>query len=234
MLASDDSITIGKGTYLAETRRPYFEHDMSSEYDSVHLSNYLKLSGMVLSDGFDMLHDAWLRDEQNHYVGLREIYHRLYDVSRDDIDIQIMGRIPDFTPISHLIEDEFSLLVAVAFDEITSARAYAYDRDTFAELGGEPFLRWVKYAGRDEGVHARNALELLKHEHGHRLKEIPDRVDAICSYELVGDVSYHGTFLFDHDTDDFSKDLLAESGRTLCSFFKQEREFEDLYRRLQF
>ena len=189
---------------------------------------------MEFSSGFQALHDAWLRDEQNHYVGLREIYHRLYDVPIPEIDHMIKTRVPNFGPIAHLIEDEFSLLVAVAFDEITSARAYAYDRDTFENLGGAPFLQWVKFAGRDEGVHARNAMEFLKHAHAHRLGEVSERVDAICNYELAGEVVYNGTFLFDHDTDDFSKDLLMESGRTLCSFFNQEREFEELFARLQF
>ncbi|MBB4189037.1 hypothetical protein GGE07_005717 [Sinorhizobium terangae] len=234
VLGPDGSAPVGKWTELAEERRPYFEHDMSSEYDSIHLLNYLKSQGMLLSDGFKTLHEAWLRDEQNHYAGLREIYHRLYDTPREEIDRKIKGRIPDFRPIAHLIQDEFSLLVAVAFDEITSARAYAYDRDTYTALGGEPFLTWVKYAGRDEGVHARNALELLKYAHGHRLNELAERVDAICQYELAGDLHYHGTFLFDHDTDDFSKELFVESGRTLCSFFNHEREFADFCAQLQF
>lgn len=224
----------GRGTALAEERRSYFEHDMGSEYDSIHLSSYLLSQDIEFSSGFQSLHDAWLRDEQNHYVGLREIYHRLYDVSVDNVDQMIKTRIPVFDPIAHLIADEFSLLVAMAFDEITSARAYAYDRDTFENLGGAQFLQWVKFAGRDEAVHARNAMELLKHAHAHRLDEVAERVDAICNYELAGEVVYSGTFLFDHDTDDFSKDLLMESGRTLCSFFNQEQEFEELFARLQF
>lgn len=234
VLGSNDFSPPGKGSPLADERRSYFEHDMSSEYDSIHLSNHLKSRNTSFSNGFMDLHEAWLRDEQNHYVGLREIYHRLYDVPIEDIDRMIKTRIPNFEPIAHLIEDEFALLVAMAFDEITSARAYAYDRDTFESLGGAPFLQWVKFAGRDEGVHARNAMELLKHEHADRLEEVSEQVDKICNYELAGTVVYNGTFLFDHDTDDFSNDLLMESGRTLCSFFNQEREFAELFERLQF
>lgn len=137
-----------------------------------------------------------------------------------------MSRKPNFEPIAHLIPGEFSLLVAIAFDEITSARAYAHDRNTFFQLGGTPFLTWVKYAGRDEAVHARNALKLLEHRHSHRRNDIAAQVEAICNYDLVGQIEYHGTFLFDHDTDDFSKSLLAESGRTLCSYFNQGTAFE--------
>lgn len=176
---------------------------------------------------------TWLRDEQNHYIGLRQIYHKIYGDNIKEIDAIIKSRKPDFTPISHLLKDEFSILIAIAFDEITSARAYAQDRETYEAIGGKAMLDWVKLAGRDEGVHAGNALSLIRYNHRSRLSEIPEHVRLICDYETKDNVTYHGTFLFDHDTDDFSRELLEKSGDTLCSHFNRRTDFSDLISRLE-
>lgn len=218
---------------LRAARRSYFFHDMTSEYDSVHLQKYMVENKINLSDEFWNMCKFWLRDENNHYIGLRRINNLLYGESIESIDERVMSRIPNFEPIKHLIDDEFKILVSIAFDEITSARAYAYDRKNYEKLGGSAFLKWVKYAGRDEACHAHNALSLLSHNYGSRLSEIHEHVDRICQYDLTGEVSYHGTFLFDHDTDDFSSDLLRESGNTLCSYFGQGDEFGKLIKRLE-
>lgn len=218
---------------LRTIRRPYFFHDMSSEYDSKHLAKYLAESDIDLSDEFWNMCEVWLRDEQNHYVGLRRINNLLYGEAVENIANRVTSREPNFEPIQHLIEDEFKILVSIAFDEITSARAYAYDRNAYETLGGKTFLKWVKYAGRDEGCHANNALSLLAHSYGNRLNEVHEHVEKICQYDLTGNVDYHGTFLFDHDTDDFSNDLLKESAKTLCSYFGQGDEFSKLIENLE-
>lgn len=234
ILATLPQATSTATSALAEKRQDYFFHDMCSEYDSIHLSEFLRSSDIELSDDFWHLCSYWLRDENNHYRGLRRIYSQLYGGTTGEIAELVEARRPDFAPISKLIGSEFHVLICVAFDEITSARAYAKDREAYAELGGEPFHTWVKYAGRDEAVHARNALELIRHRYSHRLDEIPDHVERICDYDLKGDRAYYGTFLFDHDTDDFSKELLIESARTLCSFFDKGPEFDTMLRQANF
>ena len=131
ILSGSKIATSAEALKLRAARRSYFFHDMSSEYDSKHLAKYLAESNISLSDEFWNMCEVWLRDEQNHYVGLRRINNLLYGESIEDIDSRVTSRQPDFKPIQHLIDDEFRILVSIAFDEITSARAYAYDRGAY-------------------------------------------------------------------------------------------------------
>ncbi len=221
------------GSLIAESRE-YLFHDMCAEYDSANLSDYLATSNIELSNEFWNMCEVWLKDEQNHYVGLRRINNLLYAESVEDLDRRVKSRKCCFDAIEHLISDEFKILVCIAFDEIVSARSYAYDREEYEIMGGDHFLQWVKYAGRDEGCHANNALTLLVNRHGDNLHKVRDHVRQICEYELVGDIEYHGTFLFDHDASgEIPKDMLVDAGRTLCSFFEQGEDFEVLLKDLE-
>ncbi|MCY1553441.1 hypothetical protein D9M68_899250 [compost metagenome] len=60
------------------------------------------------------------------------------------------------------MSDEFTILVSIAFDEITSTRAYKQDFKLFDSLGPRCLSTWIRNAARDEAAHYGNALKLIK------------------------------------------------------------------------
>ncbi|MBK5010590.1 hypothetical protein IAE33_002450 [Pseudomonas sp. S60] len=195
-----------------EARREHFWHDMNSEFDSKHFLLYLmRRSDLTLSDDFLEFACLWHLDEQNHYRGLRKINSVLYGIPESKIDEFVASRQPDFTSIDQFLIDEFSILLSIAFDEVTSTRAYRQDFPLFDSLGPRCLSVWVRNAAKDEAAHYGNAIRLLKLSHRRRFNELPALLDRIVNFETAKDFAYHSTFLFDHDTDDFSQALLASS-----------------------
>lgn len=205
-------------------RQENFWHDMSSEFDSKHFLLYLlKRRDLKLSDEFLEFVCLWHLDEQNHYRGLRKINSVLYGKSEEIIERQIKAREPNFKSISAFLADEFTILLSIAFDEITSTRAYKQDFDFFDSLGPSCLSTWIRNAARDEAAHYGNAIKLLKLHHQPRLKEAPDILDSILAYETSQTFTYNNTFIFDHDTDDFSHDLLLHSKNTIIEVLRRDR-----------
>jgi len=197
-------------------RQQHFWHDMSSEFDSKHFLNYLmKRKDLSLSDDFLEFICLWHLDEQNHYRGLRKINSVLYNESEESIEQKIKSREPNFDPISHFLCDEFTILLSIAFDEITSTRAYKQDFYLFDALGPACLSNWVRNAARDEAAHYGNAIKILKLNHTSRFEEANNILDNIVNFESSGTFNYHNTFIFDHDTDDFSSSLLNRSRSTV-------------------
>ncbi|RCL24830.1 hypothetical protein C6A77_15215 [Pseudomonas sp. AFG_SD02_1510_Pfu_092] len=205
-----------------EARQQHFWHDMSSEFDSKHFLNYLmKRTDLNLSDEFLEFVCLWHLDEQNHYRGLRKINSVLYNQSENLIDQRIKSRKPDFGSVSTFLRDEFTILLSIAFDEITSTRAYKQDFDLFDSLGPCCLSTWIRYAARDEAAHYGNAMKLLKLHHSCRFEEAPRFLDDIINFETSHRFTYQNTFIFDHDTDDFSLDLLNRSRHTILELLRR-------------
>ncbi|MCI0912852.1 hypothetical protein ACIPZC_14910 [Pseudomonas sp. NPDC089743] len=199
-----------------KSREENFWHDMSSEFDSKHFLTYLlSRNDLDLSDEFLEFVCLWHLDEQNHYRGLRKINSVLYGQSEASIDERIRSREPDFRSIAPFLADEFTVLLSIAFDEITSTRAYKQDFNLFDSLGPDCLSTWIRNAARDEAAHYGNAIKLLKLNHSSRFEEAPDLLDNIVSYESSQAFLYQNTFIFDHDTDDFSTALLNHSRSTI-------------------
>lgn len=189
---------------------------MSSEFDSKHFLTYLlKRPDLQLSDEFLEFVCLWHLDEQNHYRGLRKINSVLYAQSEASIDEKIRSRKPDFDSIAPFLCDEFTILLSIAFDEITSTRAYKQDFYLFDSLGPLCLSTWIRNAARDEAAHYGNAMKLLKLNHSSRFEEAPRLLDNIVSFESSQGYAYKNTFIFDHDTDDFSTALLNHSRSTI-------------------
>ena len=193
---------------------------MSSEFDSKHFLRYLlDRKDLALTDAFIEFICLWHLDEQNHYRGLRKINSVLYQRSECEIHAEINSRKPNFDKISPLLSDEFTILVSIAFDEITSTRAYKQDFKLFDSLGPRCLSTWIRNAARDEAAHYGNALKLIKLNHSSRLPELSEILNNIVSFETSEDFNYHNTFIFDHDTDDFSHELLVCSKNTILEVF---------------
>ncbi|MGF6653573.1 hypothetical protein OKW34_004162 [Paraburkholderia youngii] len=209
---------------IIKSRQEYFWHDMGSEFDSKHFLIYLmNRSDLQLSDDFLEFVCLWHLDEQNHYRGLRKINSVLYGFREDDIDKEIKSRRPEFEAVSSFMVDEFTILASIAFDEITSTRAYKQDFKLFDNLGPDCLSVWIRNATKDEAAHYDNAMKLLKKNHSSRFDELPAILGKIVGFETSDGFRYNNTFIFDHDTDDFSNELLNDSKNTILEAFGREK-----------
>lgn len=209
---------------VIKSRQEHFWHDMSSEFDSKHFLIYLmNRSDLDLSDELLEFVCLWHLDEQNHYRGLRKINSVLYGFREEDIDKEIKSRQPEFELISSFMVDEFTILVSIAFDEVTSTRAYKQDFKLFDSLGPDCLSVWIRNAAKDEAAHYGNAMKLLKKNHSSRFEELPELLDKIVSFETSDGFGYNNTFIFDHDTDDFSNELLIDSKNTILEVLGREQ-----------
>lgn len=62
----------------------------------------------------------------------------------------------------------------------------------------------------------------MKKNHSSRFNELPVILDKIVSLETSDEFGYNNTFIFDHDTDDFSNELLIGSKNTILEVLGRE------------
>lgn len=175
-------------------------HSLSSEYDARHLSTFLRESALDLSGAFWSLESAWAEDEHRHYRALRWLYSHIYSVDESQLDAQLQQRQPNFDPLRPLLRDEFSLCVILAFDELASARSYARDRARFRPLGTAA-VRLFHWAARDEFLHCRNAVDLVRARHADRLADVPTVLAQAIAHDTSPQRRYDATFLLDQIPD---------------------------------
>ena len=73
-----------------------------------------------MSPSFLAMLKLWLEDELKHYEALRRTYHCLAGVDFAEMDYVFEKRSPNLEPIQILLQDEFTILVTLMFDEIGS------------------------------------------------------------------------------------------------------------------
>ena len=209
---------------LIEEKRSNLWHDMSSEFDSKHFLNFIfTKTELQPSDNFVEFACLWHLDEQNHYRGLRQINSVLYGISETDIDARMNSRTPNFASISHFLNDEFSILISIAFDEYTSTRAYQQDFPVFDQFGPDCLSAWIRNAARDEATHYGNAIKILKKNHQHRFAEVEEFIARLIIHETSEDFRYENTFILDHDTDDFSLSMFEESRNAITRSLRGDK-----------
>jgi hypothetical protein len=192
--------------------------DLSTEYDARHFEDFVLQQNIDITDEFWDLCSAWKYDEQQHYDALKRIVSLLYDVPEAAVDARMLEQIPDFSAIASFFTEEFRILILLAFDEVISAQGYLDDVPMYDSFGPKGITEWVKNASKDEAVHARNALTLIRYRHAHRIPEVPGVVDEILDYLLKGKNGYRGTFVLDDDYDEVSFRMAADS---VCGFFSR-------------
>jgi hypothetical protein len=171
--------------------------DVYSEGDSESLYDYIMIRQDFLSPGFRSMLELWLEDELKHYQALRRVYHCVAGVSFADMDQQFSARIHEIQPIELLLTDEFTLLVAMMFDEIGSVYSYRRDLQEYYRHFGAAIRQIGHHLVKDEGMHFNNAAELLLTQHCHRLGEVQNLLEQISSLEQsLG--KYYQTFFLDH------------------------------------
>jgi hypothetical protein len=182
--------------------------DMCAEYDARNLFSWINDSGLVLSEETTETLSYWYKDEVNHYQGLRLICSCMYNHEEHEIDRMMAERKPDFSNIVHLISDEFSLLITLAYDELVSALGYKMFVPDFEKFGPKSTVDWVLKASRDEGLHYYNFTKIALVNYSERKKEVSGILDSILEYESSTELSYRNTFLLDHTPETFTRDFL--------------------------
>lgn len=171
--------------------------DVFSEGDSQPLYDHVMARKAEMSDDFLMMMALWLEDELKHYEGLRRTYHSISGVSYETMTRLFSERIHEIEPIQMLLEDEFSILVALMFDEIGSVYSYRRDLQEYYRHFGAEIKRMGHHLVKDEGAHFNNAAELLLSCHAHRLNEVQPLLENISKLEKRLK-KYHKTFFLDH------------------------------------
>jgi hypothetical protein len=137
-------------------------HEICSEYDARRFAQHIHESGMVLSREFLRFEKAWLRDENAHYIGFRNLYSIMYSKPAAELAKSVRGRKSGFSELVPFIEDEFRVCVLLAYDEMVTARAYAADFAIYDSLGDANLSQWLRKVCRDEIHHCLAMVELLR------------------------------------------------------------------------
>ncbi|KDM66227.1 hypothetical protein ACIDI_64c00010 [Acidiphilium sp. JA12-A1] len=194
--------------------------DMCAEHDAENLWDHIcNKSGLTYSKEFLAAMHEWRIDEQNHYIGLRQICSYMYEVGQDEIDHQLDQRKPDFGPISHFISDEFKICVVLAYDELVSARGYKMFVEEFKQFGPKEYVTWVLNASRDEALHYQNFLDVAKVVHHGTRAAVDEIMRDIVLYETNPEMTYNATFLMDHTEETFERSFLVDCATTVAANF---------------
>ncbi|BFM41135.1 hypothetical protein [Synechocystis sp. LKSZ1] len=171
--------------------------DVYSEGDSQPLFDYLQPRWAEFTPGFRQLMTLWLADEQKHYQALRRVYQLLTRIPEEEMNQCFARRHHEIEPIQALLADEFTILVALLFDELGSTISYRRDLREYYRHYGPAVTNIAKQLVMDEGIHFQNAAQILQTYHDKRLGELPALLHHISRLEKsLG--RYCKTFFLDH------------------------------------
>jgi hypothetical protein len=171
--------------------------DVYSEGDAQSLYDHIMARQAEMSAEFLAMLNLWLQDELKHYDALRRTYHCIAGVDFAQMDQQFAQRVHEIEPIKLVLEDEFTLLVTLMFDEIGSVYSYRRDLWEYYRHFGTAIQKIGHHLVKDEGMHFSNAAELLLSHHTHRLGEVKALLEKISALEKSLN-KYHKTFFLDH------------------------------------
>ncbi|MBD2652459.1 hypothetical protein H6G45_02890 [Synechocystis sp. FACHB-383] len=183
--------------HLKEDFSILLSRDVYSEGDAQFLYNYLLSRQRELSANFLALLPLWLGDEQKHYQALSRVYIALSGSTTTAMDNNFHRRSPSLEPIAWVLQDEFTIVSTLVFDELGSMLSYRRDLQEYYRPFGKTFARVAQHLVQDEGSHFRHFLNILKQNYPHRLKELPDFFHNLIKLEKSLGRYYH-TFLLDH------------------------------------
>jgi hypothetical protein len=176
--------------------------DVYSEGDAQALYDYIWARKGEMSEAFLRMLNLWLADELKHYEALRRTYHCIAGVSYAEMDRCFESRVHETQPIERVLIDEFTMLVTLMFDEMSSVYSYRHDLREYYAHFGTAVQRIGHYLVQDEGTHFRNAAQVLLQEHSHRLWEMEPLLQDIANLEKsLG--KYYNTFFLDHAQERF-------------------------------
>jgi len=199
--------------------------NVAVEYDAESLCALLgerRARGMPFSDEFLAFEKAWRRDEYQHYLGFRRMYSILFGTTEEELHRRVRSRVPDFDRLEEHLQDEFGILLLVGYDEMVTTRSYARELTGYRRLGSPRFARWIQQIARDEMNHFRNVIRVIHLNHAHRLAEVPVRLEKLVAIDLDRQ-PYTGTFVLDHESEDYSSQYIYECRDAILRHFEKER-----------
>lgn len=208
-------IVVNQG-YLLK-KKDFFLHAAYTEYDAENLCKYLDTLSIKFSPEFLAFEKVWRRDEWNHYVGFRYIYSIMFNQREDDVARLIEERPCNFSGIEKFLEDEFSICLLIAFDEILTTKGYASEKKLYSSLGHPAFSRWFRAVTKDEAYHFSNVMEVIRLNHSDRISEIPLLLDSFIRWDMQKN-EYGSTFVLDHDL--YTPEFIEEGANTIKKYFQ--------------
>ncbi|RVU35758.1 hypothetical protein EOI86_10835 [Hwanghaeella grinnelliae] len=205
---------------LREAAVEIFENDVATEYDARHLYDFLQDDLKSWPQEIAGFLSAWLEDEENHYLGLRQLLSAVTEESQESIHSRMRQRKPDFSALEPFLDTPFEFLVALAYDERVTVQAYASDYALYDSLDASAG-RWVRHANRDEATHYRNAVALLRGLYPNRKADVPGVLARLVAHDEARG-PYKATFILDHDTPEYYftaqklRRCAAVAERTIC------------------
>jgi hypothetical protein len=177
-------------------RKEFLWNAMLTEYDAKNLSRHLATLNIKFSPEFLSFKRAWSRDEWNHYLGFRRIYSILYEEPEDKIAEQIERDVGNFDLVAQFLNDEFTICLLLAYDEVATLKSYIAEFPFYKALDDRIF-HWFQKVTKDELNHFLNCMEIVRCVHDARTAEISGFVDQIMKWDLERH-PYGRTFVFDH------------------------------------
>ncbi len=190
-----------------EKLEPILREDVLSEYDARFLSAYLHGKGLPFTSRFRLAEERWREDEERHYHHTAEVYRELYGLDPE----LLADRRARFEPLEELFDDELSILVLLAYDELATVGAYQANLEAYGRLG-PAYREWVRALVADEAWHYAMFLAVLRDAHGDRLDQAEESLERVIAYEGT---PYGATFVLDHDDPVFTPGLLERTARLL-------------------
>jgi hypothetical protein len=192
-------------------------YDASTEYDARHLTAFLEDFAVPLSPAFWQAHARWAVEEEHHCNGFLEALEGIFgsraaDGSGVTWRQQLASRHPDVTDLADELRDEFDVLLAAAYDELGTVRAYRANLVAYDRLGPD-MARFVRLVIADEARHYASFLALLRREGRARLDTAPVRLAELRA-RLDG-VQYGRVFLFDHFGPEYTTELKERASAIL-------------------
>jgi len=181
--------------------------DLLSEYDARIFSAYIDASDLQLSESFQARQKEWLIDEANHFDGFKIVNLRLGRTA-EEVEVATLGRFGVFDEVDHLLTDEFSTAILLAYDEMATVEGYKADLEMYDSFG-EEMSRFIRLVIADEAQHYYKFLSLLKNLHSHRLGEVGEKLKLIREADAaLRQKPYAATFVLDHEEAVFTDELL--------------------------
>jgi hypothetical protein len=208
---------------LVDALESAFWIELATEYDAEHFCEHLilleKMGRLRRSSEFLAFEKAWRRDEFNHTLGFARIYSILYGLPEDELFRKLRGRQPNFDALEHLLSDEFTICVIIAYDEIATTRSYQQDLVSRYPVFNNPALmRWIRMVARDEAWHFENALNVINARHQHRISDVPAVLDKLVNWDSRGE-EYGATFVLDHNANYYDQRFLESCRTTILRRF---------------
>lgn len=195
-------------------------HDAVTEFDGRLLTDHVDALPFELTPTAQVAFEAWDRDERRHHQGFCLVLRALFDDVGDEIDA-FGARRADFGPLAEFFEEEFTLVLLGAYDELCTVRGYRKNLPLYDRLG-PAFGRYLRHVIADEAWHYSLFLGVLRREHAHRSAEVPRWLERIRRAEAT---PYGATFVLDHDDKElYSDEIGAAAERILMRQFGSRKD----------